>query len=121
MITRKIKFNLYKEKSYSPSLGFHYSGQKKRVLFSNSIPKITLATVLLLQAQTKPNPVLSLFRANTRKLLVLELQDVSYSSLKSIIGIGFPYPCPCTFLILFLLPTLTQAALNREHHCTEEI
>lgn len=55
MITRKIKFNLYKEKSYSPSLGFHYSGQKKRVLFSNSIPKITLATVLLLQAQTKPN------------------------------------------------------------------
>lgn len=42
-------------------------------------------------------------------------------------GIGFPYPYPYTFLILFLLwttknfPTLAQAALNREHHCTEEI
>lgn len=53
--TRKIKFNLYKEKSYSPSLGFPYSGQKKRVLVSNPAPKMTLATVLLLQAQIKPN------------------------------------------------------------------
>lgn len=53
--TRKIKFNLYKEKSYSTSPGFHYSGQKKRILVSNPAPKLTLATILLLQAQIKPN------------------------------------------------------------------
>lgn len=44
-----------KEESYAPSPGFHYSGQKKRVMVSSPAPKMTPATLFLLQAQLKPN------------------------------------------------------------------
>lgn len=44
-----------KEKSYATYPGFHYSGQKKRVLVSSPAPKMIPATLFHLQAQIKPN------------------------------------------------------------------